>query len=82
MLYIQEQNRAHICDITKEKDTTNKIYCRYAKNSLRMQIQTQATLKRETRYLDIEIPPVTFTALVVFILFVPFITITFLYSQD
>ena len=47
-----------------------------------MQIQTQAMLKREIRYLDIEIPPVTFTALVVFVLFVPFITITFLYSKD
>jgi len=50
-----------------------------------MQIQMQATLKRETRYLDIEIPSVTFIALVVFILFVLFVLfviITFLYSKD
>ena len=47
-----------------------------------MQIQMQATLKRETRCLDIEIPSIIFLALVVFILFVPFITITFLYSKD
>ena len=47
-----------------------------------MQIQTQATLKREIRYLDIEIPPITFTALVIFVLFVPFVIITFLYSKN
>ena len=47
-----------------------------------MQIQMKAMLKREIRYLDIEIPPVTFTALVTFVLFVPFITITFLYSKN
>jgi len=47
-----------------------------------MQIQMKAMLKREIIYLHVVIPPVTFTALVVFVLFVPFIIITFLYSKN
>jgi len=77
-----ETNRAHICDITKEKDITNKIHYGRTKNSLRMQMQMQATLKRENTCLHIEILPVTSTSFVVFVLFVPFVTIAFLYLKD
>jgi len=47
-----------------------------------MQIQTQATLKRENTYLDIEILSIIPISFVMFVLFAPFVIITFLYPMD